>query len=86
MSREAARILNAGEALKSQPVNKFPTTAFRAFKNIGTSLQGNCDSELIRFLTLAIGKASAQAAVWLFCAVSSPAVVPRTWGVEQGGE
>jgi len=48
MSGEAARILNAGEAMKPQPVNKLPTAAFRAFENIGTSLQGNCDSELIR--------------------------------------
>jgi len=74
MSREEARILNAGEAVKPQPVNKLPTVAFRAFENIGTSSQGNCNSELIRasrFPTLAIRKASDQAAVWLFCAVSS---------------
>ena len=74
MSGEAARI-NAGEAMKPQPVNKLPTAAFHAFENIGTSSQGNCGSELIRaqqrFPTLAIGKASDQAAVWLFCAVSS---------------
>jgi len=38
MSGEAAHILNAGEATKHQPVNKLPTAAFRAFKNIGTSL------------------------------------------------
>jgi len=48
MSGEAAHILNAGEAMKPQPVNKLPTAAFRAFENIGTSSQGNCDSELIR--------------------------------------
>jgi len=71
MSGEVACILNAGEAVKPQPVNKLPTAAFCAFKNIGTSSQGNCDSELIRAQTLAIGKASDQAAVWLFCAVSS---------------
>ena len=48
MSGEAACILNAGEAMKPQPVNKLPTASFRAFENIGTSSQGNCDSELIR--------------------------------------
>jgi len=48
MSGVVARILNAGQAMKPQPVNKLPTTAFRGFKNIGTSSQGNCDSELIR--------------------------------------
>jgi len=48
MSGEAARILNAGEAVKPQPVSKLPTAAFRAFENIGISSQSNCDSELIR--------------------------------------
>ena len=60
--------------IKPQPVNKLTTAAFCAFENIGTSSQGNCNSELIRasrFPTLAIRKASDQAAVWLFCAVSS---------------
>jgi len=71
MSGEAARILNAGEAMKPQLVNKLSAAAFRAFENIGTSSQDNCGSELIRFPTLAIGKASDQAKVWLFCAVSS---------------
>ena len=47
MFGEAARILNAGEAVKPQPVNKLPTAAFHAFENIGTSSQGNCDSEHI---------------------------------------
>jgi len=69
MSGEAARILDAGEAVKSQPVNKLTTAAFHVFENIGTSLQGNCDLELSRFPTLVIGKASA--AVCLFCAVRS---------------
>jgi len=50
MSREATRILNAGEAVKPQPVNKLPnpTPAVRVFENIGTSSQGNCNLELIR--------------------------------------
>ena len=48
MSGKVARILNAGEAVKPQPVNKLPTAAVRAFENIGTSSQGSCDSELIR--------------------------------------
>jgi len=48
MSGVAAHILNAGEAVNPQPVNKLPTAAFRAFENIATSSQGNCDSELIR--------------------------------------
>jgi len=48
MSWEAARILNVGETMKPQAVNKLTTAAFRAFENIGTSSQGNCDSELIR--------------------------------------
>ena len=34
--------------MKTQPVNKLATAAFRAFENTGTSSQGNCDSELIR--------------------------------------
>ena len=71
MSGEATRILNAGEARKPQPVSKLSAAAFCAFENIGTSSQGNCGSELIRFPMLAIGKASDQAAVGLFCAVSS---------------
>jgi len=48
MSGEAARILNAGKAMESHPVNKLTTPAFRVFENIGISSQGNCDSELIR--------------------------------------
>jgi len=48
MSGEAACILNAGEAMKPQPVNKLFTAAFRAFENIGTTSRGNCDSELIK--------------------------------------
>jgi len=48
MSGEAAFILTSGEAMKPQPVNKLTTAAFRAFENIGTSSQGDCDSELIR--------------------------------------
>ena len=48
MSGEVTRILNAGEAVKPQPVNKLPTASFRAFENIGISSKGNCDSELIR--------------------------------------
>ena len=71
MSGEAACILNAGEVMKPQPVNKLTTAAFRVFEDIGTSLQGYCNSELSRFPTVAIGKASVQATVWLFCAVSS---------------
>jgi len=38
MSGEVAHILNAGEAMKPQPVNKLTTTVFCAFKNIGTNL------------------------------------------------
>ena len=66
MSGEAARILNAGEAVKPQPVNKLPTAAFRAFENIGTSSQAiaiRSSSGLSMFPTLAIGKASDRAAV-----------------------
>ena len=48
MSGEVAHVLNAGEAVKPQPVNKLPTAAFRAFKNTGTSSLSNCYSELIR--------------------------------------
>jgi len=48
MSWEAARILNAGEAMKPQPANKLSAVTFRAFKYIGTSSQSNCGSELIR--------------------------------------
>jgi len=62
MSGEAARILNAGHAMKPQPVNKLTTAAFRAFKNIGTRSEGNCNSEIIRFPTLAFGKGSDRAA------------------------
>jgi len=48
MSGAAAHILDAEEAVKPQAVNKLPTEAFCAFENIGTSWQGNCNSELIR--------------------------------------
>jgi len=48
MSGEAARILIVGQAMKPQPVNKLTTAAFRAFENIGTGSEGNCNSELIR--------------------------------------
>jgi len=73
MPKEAARILNAGKAMKMkpQPINKLITEALHAFKKFGTRSQGDCNSELIRFPMLAIGKASDQVAVWLFCAVSS---------------
>jgi len=75
MSGEAARNFNAGEAMKPQPVNKLTTAAFRAFENIGAPVRKaiaiRSSSGLSRFPTLAIGKASDQAAVWLFCAVSS---------------
>jgi len=39
---EAARILNAGEAVESKPV------ALCAFKNCGTSSEGDCNFQLIR--------------------------------------
>jgi len=48
MSGEAAGILNAGETMKPQPVNKITTAAFHAFKIFGTSSEGDCNSELIR--------------------------------------
>jgi len=48
MSGEAARFLNAGEAMKPQTLNKLTTAAFHALENIVTSSQGDCDSELIR--------------------------------------
>jgi len=47
MSGEAAHILNVVEAMKPQHVNKLTTAAFRAFENIGTSSEGNCNSEHI---------------------------------------
>jgi len=34
--------------MNPQPVNKLPAAAFRAFENIDTSSQGNCNWELIR--------------------------------------
>jgi len=34
--------------MKPQSVNKIHTAACHAFKNIGISSQGKCDSELIR--------------------------------------
>jgi len=45
---EAARILNAGEAVESKPV------ALCAFKNFGTSSEDECDFQLSRFPMLAI--------------------------------
>jgi len=54
MSGEAVRILNAGEAMKPQSVNKLSAVAFHAFKNIDTSSQGNCGSELIRAFILTL--------------------------------
>ena len=77
MSGEAARILNAGKVVKPQPVNKLPTAAFLAFENIlllapiRRAIVIWSSSGLTRFPMLAIGKASDQAAVWLFFAVSS---------------
>jgi len=67
MSGEAARILNAGKAMKPQPVNKLPTAAFRAFDILLAPVRKAIviwsSSQLSRFPMLAIGKASDQAAV-----------------------
>jgi len=74
MSGEAARILNAGEAMTSQPVNKLPqrhSVLSKVLAPVRRAIAGWSSSGLSRFPTLAIGKASDQAAVWLFCAVSS---------------
>jgi len=48
------------------------TIYFRASKIFGTSLESNCNTELIRsglsrFPTSAIGKASDKALLWLLC-------------------
>jgi len=48
MSWEAARILNAGEAMKPKPVKKLTPVAFHSFKYFGTSSEDNCNSDLIR--------------------------------------
>jgi len=45
--------------------------AFCTLKNFGTTLEGYCILELIKFPTLAIGKSFGQAAVWLSYAVNS---------------
>jgi len=48
MSGDPAHILNAGEAMKPQLINKLTIAAFRAFKKIGTSSEGNCNAEFTR--------------------------------------
>jgi len=45
---EAACIFSTGEAMDSQLVNNFATAASWAFKDFGTSLEGDCNTELIR--------------------------------------
>jgi len=74
MSGEAARILNAGEATKPQPVNKLPTersVLSKIFAPVRRAIVIRSSLGLSRFPSLGIGKASDQSAVWLFCAVSS---------------
>jgi len=49
MPWEAAWIFNTGEAMmEPQLINNFAAAAFRAFKDFGTSSEGNCNTELIR--------------------------------------
>jgi len=48
MSREAARIFSAGEAMEPQLINKFAAAAFCTFKDFGTGSEGDCKTELIR--------------------------------------
>jgi len=47
MPWEAACILSTGESMESQLINNFATVAFRAFKDFGTSSEGDCNTELI---------------------------------------
>jgi len=66
MPWEAACIFSTGEAMEPQLINNFAAAAFCAFKDFGTSSEGDCNTELIRlskFPTLATGNASGQTAV-----------------------
>jgi len=74
MSGEAGRILNAGEAMKPSLSTNFTQwhgVLLKILAPVRRAIAIRSASGLSRFPTLAIGKASDQAAVWLFCAVSS---------------
>ena len=71
MSWEVTCIFSTGEAIEPKLINNFAAAAVCAFKDFGTSSEGDCNTELSRFPTLAIGNASDQAAVWLSCVASN---------------
>jgi len=48
MSWEAACIFSTGDAMERQLINHFAAAAFCAFKDFGTSSEGNHNTELIR--------------------------------------
>jgi len=45
---EAACIFSTVEAMEPQLINNFAAAAFCAFKDFGTSSEGDCNTELIR--------------------------------------
>jgi len=66
MPWEVACIFSTGEAMEPQLINNFAAAAVCAFKDFGTSSEGDCNTELTglsKFPTLAIGNTSDQAAV-----------------------
>jgi len=48
MSWEAACIFSTGEAMEPQLIDHFAAAAFCAFKDFGTSSEGDRNTELIR--------------------------------------
>ena len=48
MPWEAACIFITGEAMEPQLINNFAAVAFCAFKEFGTSSEGDCNTELIK--------------------------------------
>jgi len=48
MPWEVACIFSTGEAMEPQLINNFAAAAVCAFKDFGTSSEGDCNTELIR--------------------------------------
>jgi len=48
MSGKVAYVFSVGGSMKPQLINNFPIAAFRAFKNFGSNLEGNFNTEFVR--------------------------------------
>ena len=74
---EVACIFSTGEAMEPQLINNFATAASWAFKDFGTSSEGDCNAELIRTEPVSntgnwIGNASDQARTLMLTPNPSP--------------